>query len=168
MIIATVATSLAGATVFSFYRVSRKPNFSLRIMNIPLLALLTILVSFLSESKIASAFLFFFAYLHILRGLLGHLSKFDDTFRAFFLSMGYTRQDYLLNFLFKYGKWKIIDSILAYSVVTTSIIVGFSELKRFVPDQIIPISIILSVLFLIMCILNWIVESVRNKLSNPD
>ena len=168
LIIATVATTFAGATVFSFYKVSRKPSLSFKIMNVPLLGLLTTIISFVTDSKITSAFLFFFAYLFIMRRLSEHLSKFDDVFRAFFLSMGYTRQEYLMNILFKYGKWKLINSMLSFSFITTSILVVLSETKRLIPDQAASITAVLLVLFAIIYAFNWIGERDGNKLSNPE
>ncbi|OAA30135.1 hypothetical protein AT15_01055 [Kosmotoga arenicorallina S304] len=167
-LIAMVATAFAVATVFRFFRISKKPGFSFKMMNISLLGLLTTAVSSNANSKITDAFLFAFAYLYILREISEHLSKFDDIFRAFFLSMGYTRHEYFMNVIFKFGKWKLLQSVLSFSLVTTSIIFVLGEFRRLIPGQIDSLALMLSVLFAVICVLTWFVERDRNKLSNSE
>ncbi|HNQ71602.1 MAG TPA: hypothetical protein PKL93_09860, partial [Mesotoga prima] len=96
LLIAGLATVLSVASIFAFQRQIKKANFLLLFMNVAFASGVLFLcnIVFVRENRLHNVILFLISYLYIYGSLGRHTSRYDDTFRMLFLSMGYTRQEF--------------------------------------------------------------------------
>ena len=170
ILVSAVAMAFAIATVFTFFRFSHKPGFLFRFMNTPAMTFFITLgcIFFMDDLKLLYAWLPFISYFFNLRAISERVLKYDDTFRIFFLSMGYTRQEYLRNFIIYGGKLKILDCMLTFSIIGTAIIMISDKLRTFMPDQWLVFLIIFEVIIFILASVRWFVEDFVNKESKSE
>jgi hypothetical protein len=114
------------------------------------------------------AYLFFVAYFYAYTSLGRHVARYDDTFRMLFLSMGYTRQEFFVNYLLVRGKWKLVDNILTFSVIGTAIVVFCDEVRRLYPDQGRTIIFTLIVFSVLISVSSWLSSDYVNTASKEE
>jgi len=170
LIITVLATVLSVASVFAFQRQIRKPTFFLLFMNIAFangfIFLSTML--FTDNYRLHNLVLFLIAYLYVYGSLGRHMSRYDDTFRMLFLSMGYTRQEFFKKYLIVQGKWKLADCILTFSAIATVIRFLSDHLKYFYPDEWLKLMLLFTVICLTVGVSRWFGDSSVNKLSMEE
>ncbi|HOI62800.1 MAG TPA: hypothetical protein PLM80_07585 [Mesotoga sp.] len=170
LLISALATVFAVATVFAFYLRVRRPPALLMFMNSAASTTVTLLGSLVltDNRKLFLTFLFFVAYFFIYNSLGRHITSYDDTFRILFLSMGYTREEFFMNYLLVQGKWKLIESNISFASSSTFIIIFSGELARFFPDQWVGVTLVFAVSTFVLSVSRWIGEDFRNKLSKEE
>ncbi|HON27991.1 MAG: hypothetical protein KBI09_03790 [Mesotoga sp.] len=170
ILISGLATAFAVATVFAFYLRVRRPPAHLMFMNSAASTTATLLASLVltDNRKLFLTFLFFVAYFFIYNSLGRHIISYDDTFRVLFLSMGYTREEFFMNYLLVQGKWKLIESNISFASSSALIMIFSRELSRFFPDQWVGVILVFAFSTFVLSVSRWIGEDFRNKLSKEE
>ncbi|PIJ62436.1 hypothetical protein Y696_01815 [Mesotoga sp. H07pep.5.4] len=170
LLIAGLATVLSVASIFAFQRQIRKANFLLLFMNVAFASGVLFLcnIVFVRENRLHSVILFLISYLYIYGSLGRHTSRYDDTFRMLFLSMGYTRQEFFKNYLIVQGKWKLADCILSFTAIATVIEFMSNHIRYFYPDEWLSIMLLFMTICLVVGVSRWFGDNYVNKLSKEE
>lgn len=170
LVVSVLATSLAVASVFGFYRYVRKPSAVLMFMNTAASMAFVYLgaIVLIEHHKMLLCYLFFVAYFYVYNSLGRHITRYDDTFRMLFLSMGYTRQEFFKKYLLVQGKWKLVDTNFSFATMTTLIIVFSREIKYFFPDQWLGLMTLFMASTFVITLSRWLGDDYGNKLSKGE
>ncbi|OAA23919.1 hypothetical protein [Kosmotoga sp. DU53] len=170
ILVSAVAMVFAIATVFAFFRFSHKPGFLFRFMNVPAMTFFIALgyILFINDMKLLYAWLFFTGYFFNLRAISEQVLRYDDTFRIFFLSLGYTRQEYLRDLIIYGGRLKILDCVLTFSIIGTAIIMISDKMRILMPDQWLFFLLIFEGIILVLASVRWLAEDFVNKESKSE
>ncbi|HDP78527.1 MAG TPA: hypothetical protein ENN47_10170 [Mesotoga infera] len=170
IILTLLATVLSVASVFAFQRQIRKPTFFLLFMNVAFASGVIFLANivFARHDRLMNVALFFIAYLYVYGSLGKHTSRYDDTFRMLFLSMGYTRQEFFKNYLILQGKWKLVDCVFTFSAIVTAIRLMSVHFRYFYPGEWLRIMLLFMVICMVVGISRWFGDNSVNKLSKEE
>lgn len=125
-------------------------------------------VVFAGDNRLHNVILFLISYLYIYGSLGKHTSRYDDTFRMLFLSMGYTRQEFFKNYLIVQGKWKLADCILTFTAIATVIEFMSNHIKYFYPNEWLSIMLLFMTICLVVGVSRWFGDNYVNKLSKEE
>lgn len=143
-------------TVLITYQFEKKSPIWFNLLNLPAVALsIFVAYHFFEHSKILLfIILLFIGYLYFLRDLNLRIMSFDVSFRIIYLSMGFTRNEYLKNLLFSESKLFFVQSLTTFILISTIADV-FHELTSIIStDCYSTITVFFIGLLVVLCIIN--------------
>ncbi len=168
LLVSICAFVLSLATVLITYRYEKKRPIWFNLLNLPAVALSIFLTYHFFEYNNLLLFitLLLIGYLYFLREFNLRIMSFDVSFRIIYLSMGFTRNEYLKNLLLSESKLFFVRSLITFLLISTVADI-FHELSSIVSNNCYNmITLFFIVLLSILCIMNWLKKDIVKNSSN--
>lgn len=170
LLVSICAFVLSLATVLITYRYEKKRPIWFNLLNLPAVALSIFLTYrfFEYNSLLLFTTLLLIGYLFFLREFNLRIMSFDVSFRIIYLSMGFTRNEYLKNLLLSESKLFFVRSLITFLLISTVADV-FHEISSIASNNCYnAITLFFIVLLSILCMMNWIKKDIVKNSSNSS
>lgn len=170
ILIAVKAFVLSLITILITYRYEKKRPIWFNLLNLPAVALSIFLsYHFLKYNKILLIItLLLIGYLYFLRQFSFRIMSFDVSFRIIYLSMGFTRNEYLKNLLLSESKLFLAGSFITFILISTFTDI-FYELSLIISNSCYSsMTVFFISLLVVLCIITWTKKDiVKNNSKFP-
>lgn len=170
IIISVSAFVLSLVTVLITYQFEKKRHIWFNLLNLPAVALsIFAAYHFFEHNKLLLfVILLSIGYLYFLRELNIRIMSFDVSFRIIYLSMGFTRNEYLKNLLLSESKLFFVRSLITFILISTIADIFHELISTISTNCYSEIIVFFMGLLVVLCVINWTKKDiVKNNSKFP-